>query len=409
MPYKYASDIWRKKYESSFRQEYDSSPEKKAPPPKEAPKDNEKYKKKYAVSDKLEFATISTVMPESSVMPEIVSPPDQQLLKNEFLVDPPNISAEFMNDSFDKLKHMVADPKPAQQGAHVVNQEILVYYPRISDDQKDYDDQTVTLGALHYINVRDLLARFFLHSHYSFGKLNNWRNMCIGISSWASTGRVNNHMPMFDYDGRNIKTLIRKDVKRLQKEYDLGPAWVYGTKRGFHVYFFTDAVEESVYFEMLDKIQCCKGFKSAAKKRGYGVLRISAKYTQFDIELDKIIPARSKRLRRKLRKAHLVEALIDMGQECGTHLASLFPQWCGFQEDPKPWKPRSKKSGKGQSPLKDGGLKAGIGTHEGVPAFSIKSNCNVAVDGNTITISSPKTYTTGTSFWGTISTNNSTG
>jgi hypothetical protein len=60
-------------------------------------------------------------------------------------------------------------------------------------------------------------------------------------------------------------------------------------------------------------------------------------------------------LKRPLKKAHVIQELISLGQQCGTHLASLYPQWGRFREDVKEWrsppKPKTRKvrrkSGKG--------------------------------------------------------------
>jgi hypothetical protein len=151
-------------------------------------------------------------------------------------------------------------------------------------------------------------------------------------------------MPIFDYDGKNVKTQIRKDVKALQKEHGLGDAWVYETRRGFHVYFLTDMVDRDTYWVMLEKAQCCKGFKRSARHRGYAILRVSAKYTDFDIKLLYVLAAKDGKLRRLSRKAHTIQALIGLGQECGTHFASMFPEWAHFKQDPKEWKGSPKKT-----------------------------------------------------------------
>jgi hypothetical protein len=144
---------------------------------------------------------------------------------------------------------------------------------------------------------------------------------------------------MFDYDGKNVKTHIKQKVKLLQEKYGLGDAWVYNTKRGYHVYFFTDQVEQPIYFEMLKDSECCKGFRKATERNGYGTLRVSAKFTKFDIELEYILRSEKRYPKRMIRKAHVVQELIRLGQECGTHLASLFPQWARFQEDESEWRP----------------------------------------------------------------------
>lgn len=230
--------------------------------------------------------------------------------------------------------------------------EMLVWYPRKASGG-GYDDSVVTSDPIPHFNIRDLLARFFIQTHASYGVVPNWRLQVIGVTSLYLESGFGNwgkpvHLPMFDYDGRNIKTLIRKDVKLLQKNYGLGDAWVYETRRGFHVYFFCDLVGSQAFFSMLDAVHCCPGFKRAAAHKGSAVLRVSGKYTDFDIKLLYVLPTSDRaKIRRLGRKAHTIQALLALGEECGTHFASMFPQWAHYQEDQKEWKPAPKpKAGK---------------------------------------------------------------
>lgn len=228
--------------------------------------------------------------------------------------------------------------------------ENLVFYPRRQEAGEGYSDRTMDPGFLHYTNVRDLLAQFFLQSHFHLTKVPNWREMCVGISSMypydhgdrARLGTVT-VMPMYDYDGRHARSTLKKDVTLLQEKYGFGPAWIYKTKRGCHVYFFCDVVPQRDAIRLLEEVNCCEGFKRATNNRGHSVLRLSAKYTEFDIEFDSIIPGPSGRLKRKTSKALVIEHLLGLGKACGTHFASMFPQWAHFQEDPKPWKPPRKR------------------------------------------------------------------
>jgi hypothetical protein len=228
--------------------------------------------------------------------------------------------------------------------------EHLVYYPR-NRAIGDYGlDGMIMLDPIPYWNVRDFLARFFITANYRYGPIPNWRQQCVGITSLDYNGPGGKyeayHMPMLDYDGKNVKKIIRKDVKLLQKEYGLGDAWVYKTRRGYHVYFLTDLVSRDDYWEILNSTQCCKGFKKAAQSKGYAVLRVSAKYTEFDISFEYILRSRDRSTRRVAAKGHLIQALLRMGSECGTHLASVFPDQAFYEEDDKEWRPPTKKKGK---------------------------------------------------------------
>jgi hypothetical protein len=228
-------------------------------------------------------------------------------------------------------------------------------------------DQTCTLEPIQHFNVKDLLARFFVETHARYGEVANWRANCIGITSMyfgAYAQRMGGgvHMPIFDYDGKNVKTQIRKDVKMLQDQWKLGDAWIYETRRGFHVYFFTDMVPWRQYHEMLENTHCCRGFKRAAMARSYAVLRVSAKYTEFDINFLYVLSAKVGQLRRMPRKAHMIRALLGLGTQCGTHFASMFPQWAHFQQDPKEWKPPTPDPAKGKKIRK-------VATKKGVLQF----------------------------------------
>jgi hypothetical protein len=226
--------------------------------------------------------------------------------------------------------------------------EMLVFYPR-SAKRQDYDADTFNAGPVSYLNITDLLATFFITAHAEYGKIRNWREHVIGITSCSDPLENSKHVPMFDYDGKNIKTRVRKDVKTLQDDFGLGPAWVYKTKGGIHVYFFANALSKSHYLALVESSNCCKGFKKATINNGYGTLRVSAKYTDFDIKLEYVLKPSTKKVYRMGRKGHVVNALLAMGQQCGTHLASLYPQWAYYTEDYKVWRPDSgkkKKTGK---------------------------------------------------------------
>jgi len=222
----------------------------------------------------------------------------------------------------------------------------LVYYPRKHNMMGDYNSEEIgDIGGCTFHNVKELLARFFVTIHAKRGKITNWRNFCIGITSQIQRGGETVHLPMFDFDGQHIKTRVKKDIKLLQKKFRLSDATIYETKGGLHVYFFTDAVSKNDYMSMLNTVQVCKGFRSAAKRRGYAVLRLSAKYTTFDIIPYKVMTSPNRGGKREGVKAAIIKELLRQGQECGTHFASMYPQWACYTEDEVPWKPptRTKK------------------------------------------------------------------
>ena len=257
--------------------------------------------------------------------------------------------------------------EPTQEGGWQNNreEEMLVWYPRNTVGH-GYNDNLATVGPIPHYNIQDLLARFFVQTHAEWGVVQNWRANIIGVTSCffgaASLVRPGGaHLPMFDYDGKNVKKVIRKDVKLLQKDYGLGDGWVYETRRGFHVYFFSDIVSREDFHKMLAETQCCKGFGRSSIARGYAVLRVGAKYTDFDITPLYILKAKLTDLRRMTRKAHTIHALIELGQECGTHFASMYPKWAHFKQDLKEWKaPTRKPKAKRIKKTKYGGPEKGF-------------------------------------------------
>lgn len=277
-------------------------------------------------------------------------------------------------------------------------EEMLVWYPRKTSGG-DYDDNTAALDPIHHYNIQDLLARFFIQTHAQWGAIKNWRVNCIGTTSFCFGQKAERliggaHMPMFDYDGRNVKTQIRKDVKLLQKDFELGDAWVYETRRGFHVYFFSDMVARDTYWAMLDTVQCCKGFERSARNRGYAILRVGAKYTDFDIRPLYVLAAESPVLKRMTRKAHTIQALIQLGEDCGTHFASMFPQWAHFKQDPKEWRPATKSKKIKRRKMPD------------CPKAQQISAQKITLQGMDASATTSTTYTVNTSHW---TTNNGTG
>jgi hypothetical protein len=217
----------------------------------------------------------------------------------------------------------------------------LVYYPR---NTLEYDNHnSMSPGHLPHYNIQDLLARFFLNCHYNISRMENWRDFCIGISSrfGGSAKTVQTiHTPMFDYDGKNAKKKALEDIRRFQETSALGTAWVYSTRRGYHVYFFCDEMGWEKYKVLLQNSQCCSGFKKSTTKNREATLRVSAKYTDFDIALESVIaPKNSAKRCIPGSRLQIVQGLINLGHACDTHFASLFPEWARFFEDLEPWTP----------------------------------------------------------------------
>ena len=119
------------------------------------------------------------------------------------------------------------------------------------------------------------------------------------------------------------------------------------------------------------------------------------------------------------RQAHTIQGLIDLGQQCGTHFASMFPQWAYFQEDDKEWKkaakgPTKKTTGKRikkignkvEAPMEDKHY-----THYTPKGYTVQGEsfivpdtqatgfANITVDNNGAWNASTDTTTTGDGTW----------
>lgn len=204
-----------------------------------------------------------------------------------------------------------------------------------------YRGNSDILLDVYFQNIKDLLASFFIKYHYEIEMNVEWRKKCVGVVS-GGVASMTKHMPILDYDGKGVKKKLTKEVKQLQEAFGLGPAHLYKTKRGFHVYFPTDRVGVGAFHKILATSSCCEGFKQAFEKSGYAVLRFSAKYTDFDIKKVGVIRPKNKEIKRVHIQGAVAMRLLSLSEECGTHIASLYPQWCKFTQDEKIWRARNK-------------------------------------------------------------------
>jgi hypothetical protein len=184
-------------------------------------------------------------------------------------------------------------------------------YPRNSGP----GDPNTFWFSVDFSNLQEMLANLFLQAHYRKLKGANWRGFTLAVGSSMPVNIYSKHMPIMGYAGRNVRKTIKQDVGKLQAEFGLGPARVMAAST------------------------CSPGFKDAFDRLSFGLMRVSAQYTSFDIlRRDYLLPSDT-----TPRRPHIlglaVEHMLDLGDQCGTHLASLFPQWCKFIEDDTPWRP----------------------------------------------------------------------
>lgn len=217
----------------------------------------------------------------------------------------------------------------------------LVAYERKQKTKEAYAiNNNIEVGTTSFYNIRELIAYFLVWVHTREKKIKNWRNYCVGITSHYYDRRSDTyfHLPMFDYDGKDSLKKAMKDIGYLQNKHNLGNAHLFKTRNGIHVYFFSDGLSYGDYVNLLDRTSCCKGFKKNVKRRTYACLRISAKYTDFDIEPLSVVKSKNQGDKKPAEHQALVNAFVNLGMICNTHFASLFPQWAFYEEDVEPWK-----------------------------------------------------------------------
>lgn len=122
-------------------------------------------------------------------------------------------------------------------------------------------------------------------------------NLVIGINSnsFFSKEERNKHILMLDYDDLDFKEIV-KDVKRLQRKYDLPTFYIFISSRRrrikYHAYCFTPLTFQELLQIVFDS-KADFGFKSCLLKFGFATLRFSPKkrYGRFGIpEFYKKIP-----------------------------------------------------------------------------------------------------------------------
>ena len=87
----------------------------------------------------------------------------------------------------------------------------------------------------------------------------------------------NKYCVFLDYDITEITT-ITSDIKGLQKKYNLGNAYIFTTKKGYHV-IFLDLVSYEELCKILDNSCCDEHYKYVSRKNNnrQWILRINPK------------------------------------------------------------------------------------------------------------------------------------
>lgn len=99
-----------------------------------------------------------------------------------------------------------------------------------------------------------------------------------GYDVVAISNKVDNRYCIFlDYD-LTEETTVDSDIKGLQKNYDLGNAYVFKTRKGFHV-MFIDLVEYEELLTILKASSCDEHYKYVSRKNNnrQWVLRFTPK------------------------------------------------------------------------------------------------------------------------------------
>lgn len=139
--------------------------------------------------------------------------------------------------------------------------------------------------------------------------------VALGFLSKQPDGQL----PILDYDEATLE-FVERDATGLQKKFNLGPATIYQTQRGFHVFFYADRLTTIEYFDLLGMASCCEEFRKIGEKLGYTILRIAGKYDKNDIQFVKILDTNARVVKQEEKeegdaKKWFLEALrTEMGE-----------------------------------------------------------------------------------------------
>lgn len=97
------------------------------------------------------------------------------------------------------------------------------------------------------------------------------------------------YVVFLDYDITEVHT-VYEDVSGLQEHYQLGNAYIFSTKAGFHV-IFTDLVSYGELCEILDSSCCDEHYKYVSRKNNnrQWVLRITDKKNKNKVEFKTVL------------------------------------------------------------------------------------------------------------------------
>jgi len=113
-------------------------------------------------------------------------------------------------------------------------------------------------------------------------------NLAIGVTSFLNKAR-DEHIVILDYDDVTLnKVLI--DVKQLIEVWKLGHAEIYGSNRGYHVFFWWDCVPFTKLQLIAYSSFCDKRFKDAGY--GYKTIRVAGKYKKPDVTFIKTVKSK---------------------------------------------------------------------------------------------------------------------
>lgn len=102
------------------------------------------------------------------------------------------------------------------------------------------------------------------------------RDLLLGIVSKVSRNR---HIILIDYDDADIED-IKKDAKKLQKEFDLGTFYILETSEHRYATICFVKVPFKIYEIVLLRANCCQNFVYYTLRSKLGTLRITKKYNK---------------------------------------------------------------------------------------------------------------------------------
>lgn len=117
------------------------------------------------------------------------------------------------------------------------------------------------------------------------------RALAIGMNSWINIDQ-DRHIVMLDYDVSDRGVVVRS-VEELQAFWALSDAYLFKTKKGYHVFFWYDIVPYERLRMIIDFARDVDPmYKHISRYYDHKTIRVAGKYKEQDIKFMGIVPGR---------------------------------------------------------------------------------------------------------------------